>query len=327
MACPLSPHDKFFRNAMSDPRVAEEFFKEHLPESIQKIIDWKKLELQKDSFVSDNLSLQIADMLYKTKFDRKDGFLYILIEHQTQPEKIMPFRMVKYMVEIMEKYRNKLGGGTYLPTIYPVIFYAGNKPYNYSTDLFSLFEENEAFMRQVFSEPFQLIDVNKIDDAVIRKRVWSGIMLYTMKHIFDNNFLPYLENMLPELKIIEKKDGKGYICTIFNYICGRGEIRDRKVFEQIVKKGFTPKIGDEIMTLADIYRNEGYEAGIQKGVAKGVLEGIAEGEAKGRAEGRAEGGAEGRAESGAEGPLAQAKLRDADCRAEWIRPSATSGMP
>jgi len=47
------PHDKFFRKAMADIRVARDFFEEHLPAHILEKVDLSTLALEKDTFVDE----------------------------------------------------------------------------------------------------------------------------------------------------------------------------------------------------------------------------------------------------------------------------------
>ncbi|WP_423062780.1 Rpn family recombination-promoting nuclease/putative transposase [Candidiatus Paracoxiella cheracis] len=63
-----NPHDCFFRSAMSDVRVATEFFEQHLPERIRQVVDLNTLELQKSSFIDDALQSSMADILYALDF-------------------------------------------------------------------------------------------------------------------------------------------------------------------------------------------------------------------------------------------------------------------
>lgn len=45
----LSPHDRYIRGVMVDPKIAQDFLKNSLPLSIQTLVDLDTLELQKDS--------------------------------------------------------------------------------------------------------------------------------------------------------------------------------------------------------------------------------------------------------------------------------------
>ncbi|HAT9776582.1 TPA: hypothetical protein JBD69_11280 [Legionella pneumophila subsp. pneumophila] len=37
-------------------------------------------------------------MCYKTTIDNKKAYLYFLLEHQSKPDPLMPFRLLKYPV-------------------------------------------------------------------------------------------------------------------------------------------------------------------------------------------------------------------------------------
>ena len=125
---------------MTNPRVIREFFDHHLPDNIKNILDFSSIEPQKESFVEDSLRLQIADLLYAVRFNETPGFLYVLLEHASTPDKMLPFRMLKYMTKIMDSHLQKTGSKQ-LPLIYPCVIYTGEKPYKYSMDFFDLFRE------------------------------------------------------------------------------------------------------------------------------------------------------------------------------------------
>jgi len=74
----ISPHDRYVRSMLSNPRVVNEFFEATLPEHIKKHIDLSSLELQKDSFIDDKLRVQITDLLYKATFDGEPGYICLL---------------------------------------------------------------------------------------------------------------------------------------------------------------------------------------------------------------------------------------------------------
>ena len=102
-----SPHDRYFRHIMSNPEVVKEFFKKHLPLNIKTAINFETIKPQKDSFIGDNLKLQIAGLLFSAEFNGKPGYIYLLLEHQSVPDKLMAFRMLKYVVAIMEQHIKK----------------------------------------------------------------------------------------------------------------------------------------------------------------------------------------------------------------------------
>ena len=46
MSSPRLPHDKLIKKAFENPLVAREFFEEHLPNSVKKMLDMSSLEFK-----------------------------------------------------------------------------------------------------------------------------------------------------------------------------------------------------------------------------------------------------------------------------------------
>ena len=67
----ITPHDAYFRAAMNNPKVAREFFEQHLPANIKAAMDLTALQIQKESFIDDKLKLQITDLIFATKFNQR----------------------------------------------------------------------------------------------------------------------------------------------------------------------------------------------------------------------------------------------------------------
>jgi predicted transposase/invertase (TIGR01784 family) len=98
-------HDQLFRKSLENPIVAYELLQAHLPQEVLAIIDTSTLKLEKESFIEHNLTASIADVLFSVKFNGNDGFIYLLLEHQSSPDHFMAFRLFKYMVNICDRYR------------------------------------------------------------------------------------------------------------------------------------------------------------------------------------------------------------------------------
>ena len=264
-----NPHDKFFRAALSDQRVAKAFFDFHLPPFIKKAVDLNTLQLRKDSYVDEQLKLAITDMLFSVSLHNQPGYLYTLVEHQRKPDKLMPFRLLKYTVAIMEQHL-KTTQGQALPVVYPLLFYTGEAAYPYSTDLFELFDDPEGLAKQTFLKPFQLVDVSQIPDEALKQDVWRGVMELCMKHVFERDILPFLHNVISLLQQAEQKGGAGYVQAALTYLFTTGEVTSSEAFLETVQAHLTPETGASIMTIA-----QQIEA---KGEAKGRTEGHLAGE-------------------------------------------------
>ena len=109
MAKHLSPHDRLVRSLMTKPKVVQEFFGNYLPVHIKKHVKLDSISLQKESFIDDKLRMQITDLLYTAQFGHKQGYLYLLVEHQSNPDKLMAFRILKYMVAVFDHHWKEKG--------------------------------------------------------------------------------------------------------------------------------------------------------------------------------------------------------------------------
>lgn len=274
----VTPHDKFFKSMMSDPRVAKDFFQYHLPEYIKKDIDWDSLHLEKESYLDEELDLNRTDLVFSVMFKGQRGFLYILVEHQSTSDPIMSFRVVKYMFRVMQNHLDKTGS-TILPIVFPLVFYHGESSYTHTRDLFDLFVD-PILAKEILFQPFHLVDVTQITDEELKKHVWSGIMELTLKHVFARDIIPFFQDLMTELRKLEYWDAKDLASTTLFYIINTANIKDKKKFEQIIHNTYK-NTGEPIMTYREHCIAEGMEKGIEKGIEKGRVEGIQKGRKEG----------------------------------------------
>jgi len=252
-----SPHDRYIRAMMGKyPQVALEFFEANLPQKIREAIDFTSIQLQKESYIDDGLRLQIADLLYAVNFNGKPGYLYLLLEHASKPDPLLPFRMLKYMVAIMDDHLKKREGKG-LPIIYPFVLYTGEKAFNHSMDLFDLFGEQKALAKDILANPFHLMDLTQASDEELEQYLWFGTAALAMKHIHDNDIIPFLEGFLKLLNMIEKMGETDYIEIVLSYIVKAGQASDKDKFVKVLKTGLESTSEEKIMRIVDHFKLEG----------------------------------------------------------------------
>ena len=120
----LKGHDHFFKQSMSRPYVAKDFFETHLPKEVREFADLSTLAIVNTNFIDSALGEGIVDLLYSVQIQGKLGYL-ILCEHQSTQDKLITFRILKYAIQIWGNHIAKKPG-TKLPLIYPLIVYSGN---------------------------------------------------------------------------------------------------------------------------------------------------------------------------------------------------------
>lgn len=270
----VSPHDKFFKLSMQEIRIAKDFFKNHLPEAIQKQVDFNSLHLESESFIDKEHQAHFSDVLYSVAINKKPGFLFILAEHQSTPEKLMPFRVLQYMCLIWDKHLKKQkqqkAKEEHLPIIYPLIFYHGKqRPYPYSCDVLDCFED-KALAKKILYGPVQLIDVTEISDEELKRHGTAALFELMQKHIFERNMQGFLKEILQEglmQWVYSEMDGE-YLEHVIKYVVNQGEIQNVKEFFTELTKAL-PNEEEKIMTIAEQLIQQGMQQGIQHGVQLG----------------------------------------------------------
>lgn len=56
--------------------------KNYLPKSILKVIDLEQIQSEKESYIDEELKENFSDILFKTKIQGKEGYIYFLFEHK-----------------------------------------------------------------------------------------------------------------------------------------------------------------------------------------------------------------------------------------------------
>lgn len=106
------------------------FIAEYLPETIRDRMDLNTLEIVKDSYVDKELAEHFSDILYKISIDGKPGFVYLLLEHKSYINKLLPFQVLRNMVKIWEQFLKQNKRAKRLPSIIPLVIYYGNTTWN-----------------------------------------------------------------------------------------------------------------------------------------------------------------------------------------------------
>ena len=138
-----NPHDRFVQKIFSRPEEAKAFFKSYLPEAILDIIQLETLEKLSSYYVDESLSEFRSDILFSVDTIMRNGaYIYLLFEHQSTVDSLMPFRVLQYEVNIWHDWltKQKADGSnpTTLPAIFPLILYHGKTKWDVSLEFVNL---------------------------------------------------------------------------------------------------------------------------------------------------------------------------------------------
>ncbi len=118
---------------MSRPHHAAGELRAVLPETVAARFDWDTLTLESCSFVSTQLRSRYSDLPFRTRLDGHHAFVYLLVEHQSRPDRFMPLRMTEYLVAIWNRYLDEHPDTTVLPAVVPVVIHSGPNARRWNT--------------------------------------------------------------------------------------------------------------------------------------------------------------------------------------------------
>lgn len=269
-----TPHDATFRQFLTQPEIARDFMELHLPAELRAVCDLRTLKLESGSFVEDDLRQYFSDVLYSLKTTHgDDGYVHVLIEHQSSPDKHMAFRLLRYAVAAMQRHLE--AGHKTLPLVIPVLFYTGKRsPYPYSTRWLDEFTD-PALASRLYGEAFPLVDVTIIPDEEIAEHRSMAALTLLQKHIHQRDLAELVDKLVPVL--LAGYLSSSQVISLIHYIVQAGETADAEALVRELAHR-VPQHGDALMTIAQQLEQKGIEKGMEKGIQLGREEGRCEGE-------------------------------------------------
>lgn len=209
-----------------------------------------------------------SDVLYSLKTKGGyEGYVHVLIEHQSSPDRHMAFRLMRYAVATMQRHLDS--GHKRLPLVIPVLFYSGKRsPYPYTTRWLDEFDD-PALAKTLYCGEFPLVDVTVIpDDEIMGHRSMAALTLL-QKHIHRRDVSELLDKLT--LLLLTETLTREQVHSLISYLVQAGEAVDSVVFVRELAQR-VPQHGDELMTIAQQLEQKGIEIGEQRGIEKGERE-------------------------------------------------------
>jgi len=256
MAETAAPHDAVFKTFLSRVETARDFIEIHLPPALIRICKLDTLHLESGSFLEDSLRPYYSDVLYSLETTCGRGYVHILIEHQSSPDKHMAFRLMRYAIAAMHQHLE--AGHNALPLVIPSLFYQGRRsPDPGSLNWLEAFNDPD-IAHQLYSTAFPLVDITVIPDEEIMQHRSMAALPLIQKHIRQRDMAQLLDK-LTVLLMLEQMSGQ-QITTLINYIAQAGEAQDvQTLLVGLAQR--VPQHGETLMTFAEKLRNEGMQEG------------------------------------------------------------------
>lgn len=222
-------HDVGYKKVFSKKRNFLHFIRKYIQVDWVNNIDENDLILIDKSFVEADYKDKESDIIYKIKFQDSEIIFYVLLELQSTVDRTMPFRLLKYMVELMKREfdntpENERKLTDYrLPAVVPIILYNGSDNWTAVRNFKEYLQGYEKFGDYIIDFKYLLFDLNRTTEETIL----STNQLLDMIFALDQN--PNRKNMERMLTIAfenldnmsddDKTDILGWIKYIYlNYI-------------------------------------------------------------------------------------------------------------
>lgn len=266
----INPHDKFIKQLLSHKEVAIDFFKESLPGSLVRNIDFETLTLLDTSFISRRLKASYSDLVWSVKMnDRHNLKISMLLEHKSYADLNTAFQLLEYLASGYLKQRREKKKPE---LIIPILYYHGKHNWKFKS-LDSFFEDYPDFLKSYLpaflTEYVNLHDFSADEILKFHNGLLSGALMI-QKYFFyperlNSHFMSILEKLHPYLY-------SNHIDSIFVYLGGSG-LEDSTLEE--AAKNLPDDMSTRVMTLREQIFCKGKEAGIteerERSVAQTIL--------------------------------------------------------
>jgi len=281
------PHNNLVRLVLGKPEHAIAFLRAVLPPAAQQYLDLDSALDAGEHFVDCDLVGRETDILYAVGLRGSQtgaqALVYVLIEHQSEVDATMAFRLFRYMADIWLRHGKEGEGSSRLPLVIPIVLCHGERPWSAPRDIRELIDAPAELLASlspyVPSLSYMLEDLTAHSDQDILRMASDGIlqlMMLVLRHGRSAEaIMPKLQSWIELMrKVRGKPGGLQSLGVMLFYVSA---VRDDVAREDL--KGLMAQLGPEaeevVMTLAERLRAEGR--------AEGEAKGRVEGEAKGRA--------------------------------------------
>jgi predicted transposase YdaD len=271
-------HDHLIRQTLSQVEHAEGELRTMLPAAIAGAIDFTTLALAPGDFVDDALLDARSDLLFTARLGGEPAFLYLLLEHQSTVDALMPFRVLRYMIKIWERWLADNKGAKKLPVIVPIVLHHSEKGWTAATELSELLnlepELLAALGPHVPRLSFILDDLSAQSDDALQSRVMTALARCVLWLLRDGRrseeeILRAFDAWRSVLEqVVRAPNGVRALAVLLRYILEASDIRADELQRKVLAL-LGEKAKDAMTTAADRIREEGEQRGEQKGRLEG----------------------------------------------------------
>ena len=272
------PHDAFIKEMLRSRERAIAFFHGHLPPAIVACIDWHTLLLLPSSFVHQDLKQTHSDLLFSVRAKGRELLLYVLVEHQTSVDPLMPLRLLGYIFEILREHEKK--HGLPLPVVLPLLVHQGPERWTVPAQFNEMFDLPADlaphFLRYLPTFEHVIFDLTQHDPANEESHLQLRVALQLMKLARELRLQDFLHWLDKQNYRISEQFPAGFIEMCLLYAVYADATLDlRQVAATLSPQS---ELRDQTMSFVDKMKLEGRVEGRVEGREEGLSQGRSQGE-------------------------------------------------
>ena len=194
--------------------------------------------------------------------------MYVLVEHQSSEDPLMPFRMLRYVVRVWDRYLSDHPEVTRLPAVIPLVVHHNRRPWTSSTQVLDVLDLDpdvtDAVQEHLPRFRFILDDLTRVDEKALRARPVTPpvrVTLLLLKIAPGNPSLADdLQRWAGDLRaVLDRPGGVEQFAALLRYIELVGEAPADELQKLVATLGSEAE--EAYVTTAEMLRAEGEARG------------------------------------------------------------------
>ncbi len=278
---PRNPHDALFKQTFSQVEHAEGELRTVLPHAIVEQLDFSTLTVRQGSFVDETLVDVHTDLLFSVELAGRSALLYLLLEHQSTVDPLMPFRVLRYMVRIWEGWLVEHDGAQTLPVVVPIVLHHSEKGWTAKVEIAEIFDLEPEVRDQLGAHvprlSFILDDLSAQSDEELQSRAMTALARSALWVLRDGRKPGEIFRGFERWSAVMREamlapNGVEALAVVLRYISEVSDIRADELQRTVVAV-LGEEVKEAMATTADMLREEGRIEGRIEGERQGRIEG------------------------------------------------------
>jgi len=265
--------DHIFKQIFQNKKFFYDFLKLFLPDIVDKYsITLDSIVQEKTEIISQTLKSSMIDVLYRIKSQNIDAFIFVLIEHQTTKDYLMPFRMLEYTVAIwryyIQQHKEESKRKSFkLPPVIPIVYYEGKGRWTVERDIMDKVRKIPGYEKYVPRYEYMAIELSKLEDEWLLESDTPLSKLICVSKWDKGEFEKNKDRFFVSVKSLDE-EGFYEISEVIKQLIMNSRHLDEEELEEIEEMIKEKEVEGMFARLLTSTYKEGKENGMQEGEMK-----------------------------------------------------------